>query len=93
MMKLKAPAPVAETIRGLHPNLKKKIRAGLEAILKDPEAGKALKQELSGLRSFRVGRYRIVYKFEGRATLEIVAVGPRKVIYTETYLLLRKSKE
>ncbi len=92
MLKLKVPAPVAETIRSLHPDVKKKIRAGLEAILKDPEAGKALKQELSGLRSFRVGRYRIVYKLEGKTALELVAVGPRKVIYTETYLLLRKSK-
>ena len=87
--KLKIPGDTAHLIRTLHPEIKKKIRAGLKAIILDPAAGKALKDELAGLRSFRVGRFRIIYRV-GRNVIELVAVGPREQIYEETYRLLKK---
>jgi len=59
-------------------------------ILADPHSGKALKEELSGLRSFRVGRFRIIYRIAAGKEIEIVTIGPRESIYRETYLLLRK---
>ena len=77
-------------IRGLHPDIRKKVRAGLEAIAKNPDAGKPLRLELAGLRSFRVGRFRIVYRMAAKGVLEVVAVGPRKTIYEETYRLLMR---
>jgi mRNA interferase RelE/StbE len=77
-------------IRSLHPELKKKVKSGLRAIVTDPFAGKALRDELKGLRSFRIGRFRIVYRISGKR-IEIAAVGPRKTIYEETLRLIRRS--
>lgn len=75
----------AALIRGLHPDIKKKIRAGLEAVARNPQRGKQLRQELAGLYSFRVGKFRIIYRIASKTLLELVAVGPRKTIYEETY--------
>ncbi|MEW6713756.1 MAG: type II toxin-antitoxin system RelE/ParE family toxin [Nitrospirota bacterium] len=89
--KLKAPDDIAHFIRTMHPDLKKKIRAGLSIILTNTFDGKALKDELAGLRSFRVSRFRIIYR-EGRNVIEIVAIGPRERIYEDTYKLLKKER-
>ncbi|MBM4271883.1 MAG: hypothetical protein FJ139_07005 [Deltaproteobacteria bacterium] len=53
-------------------------------------AGKALKDDLSGIKSYRIGRLRIIYRLYGKE-VQIVAIGPRKKIYLETYRLLKKS--
>ncbi|MBI5675863.1 MAG: type II toxin-antitoxin system RelE/ParE family toxin [Nitrospirae bacterium] len=90
--KLKVPDDIAHFIRTMHPDLKKKIRAGLGIILTNTAGGKALKDELAGLRSFRVSRFRIIYR-EGRNVIEIVAIGPRERIYEETYRLLKKERK
>jgi len=89
--RLRIPDAVAELIRGMHPALKKKVKAGLSAIVSDPLSGKALKEELGGLRSLRVGKFRIIYRMAGK-TVEIVAVGPRRIIYQETHRLLIRGK-
>ncbi|MBN2255009.1 MAG: type II toxin-antitoxin system RelE/ParE family toxin [Deltaproteobacteria bacterium] len=52
---------------------------------------KALKDELGDLRSFRVGKVRIIYQMNG-STVEIITVGPRKIIYQETHRLLIREK-
>ena len=87
--KLRVPEEVAESIRGMHPHLKKKIRASLKILLADPAEGKPLKEELKGLMSFRVSRFRIIYRIK-KTTIEIVALGPRNRIYEETLLLVKK---
>jgi mRNA interferase RelE/StbE len=89
--RLRVPDEVAELVRGMHPELKRKTRASLKTILADPSSGKALKGELAGLRSFRVGTFRIVYRVV-RKVLEIVAIGPRERIYEETYRLLKRDR-
>ena len=81
--KLKVPDETAALVRSLHPNLKRKIKAALQTVLTEPQTGKALKNELEGLRSFRVGKLRVVYRIKERI-IEIVAIGPRKTIYEET---------
>jgi mRNA interferase RelE/StbE len=63
----------------------------LRLILDAPHTGKKLKDELEGLRSFRVTRFRIIYRAR-KNIVEIVAVGPREKIYQETFLLLKKEK-
>jgi len=88
--RLRIPHETADLIKGLHPELKRKIKSALKAILSEPDAGKALKDELSGLRSYRVGRLRIIYSLY-KKEIRIVAVGPRAKIYLETYRLLKKS--
>jgi mRNA interferase RelE/StbE len=90
MRRLKVPDHVAALIRGLHPDLKRKVRSALRDIVADPAIGKLLRDELAGLRSCRVSRFRIVYR-AGAAVMEIVAVGPRHTIYQETWRRVRKS--
>ena len=74
----------------MHPQLKRKIRAGLEEISTDPYSGKALREELAGLMTFRISSFRIVYRITKGSVVEIVAIGPRKRIYEETYRLVKK---
>ena len=88
-IRIKLPVEVADLIRNLHPQIKRKIRSALEAIQEDPMSGKQLRGELAAYRSFRVGKIRIIYR-EKDGIIEIVAIGPRKVIYFETTLLLKK---
>lgn len=90
--RLRVPHSVAELIRNMHPQLKRKIRFSLDTILGRPEEGKDLRSELSGLRSFKVGRSRIVYRVQ-HDTVEIVAIGPRSMIYRETLQLLKKESK
>ncbi|MGQ0593937.1 MAG: type II toxin-antitoxin system RelE family toxin [Gammaproteobacteria bacterium] len=91
--RLRAPPQISALIGGLHPRIKKKVRAALEAILSDPHAGKALKDELAGLRSFRIGHFRIVYRISARRVIELVAIGPRERIYEATYRLIAKDPD
>ncbi|MDH4101608.1 MAG: type II toxin-antitoxin system RelE/ParE family toxin [Nitrospirota bacterium] len=88
--KLRVPDSIAVTIRALHPNLKQKIRAALELILAEPHSGKALRGEQAGLMTYRVSRFRIVYRIGRDRVVELVAVGPRESIYEETYRLVSK---
>ena len=92
LYRLRIPDEVARLIRGLHPLLKRKLKASLQTILPDPSFGKALKEELAGLWSFRVSRFRIIYRIRGARQIEIIAVGPRERIYEETFKLIRKEQ-
>jgi len=89
MHKIRVPHRVRELLREMHPHLKRKIKASMKMVLSNPNEGKALKDELAGLRSFRVGRLRIIYRLE-KNVVEIVTVGPRERIYEETFLILKK---
>ena len=89
LLKVRVPHEVAASIRRLHPHLKKKVRFALETIARDPFSGKALKDDLQGLMSFRVSRFRIVYRIDARKDIEIVTIGPRRIIYEETLRLLK----
>jgi hypothetical protein len=40
----------------MHPGLKKQVGAAIDVLLINPDHGKGLRDELVGLRSFRVGR-------------------------------------
>jgi mRNA interferase RelE/StbE len=90
MRRLRIPDEVAALIRGLHPDLKHKVRFALDDILADPTVGKALREELAGLRSCRVTRFRIIYRVAG-TEIEVVAVGPRRTIYAETWRKVRRN--
>ena len=89
MRRLRISDEVAGLIRGLHPDLKRKIRSALDDLLEDPTIGKPLREELAGLRSCRVARFRIIYRIAG-TVIEIVAVGPRHTIYEDTWRRVRR---
>jgi mRNA interferase RelE/StbE len=88
--RLRVPRAVEALIRGLHPDLKRKVRAGLDRLRSEPTAGKALRDDLEGLRSLRIGRARIIYRVAPDHVIELVALGPRRTIYEETLRLLRR---
>jgi len=88
MRRLRIPDDVAALIRGLHPDLKRRVRFALGDILADPEIGKPLRDEWAGLRSYRVSRLRIIYRVT-RTAIDIVALGPRRTIYRETWRRVR----
>jgi mRNA-degrading endonuclease RelE of RelBE toxin-antitoxin system len=77
----------ASIIQKLNPDVKRRVRAAVDGLLDSPLAGHALHDELSGLRSFRMGRmgkHRIVYRINDRdRVLEFLLVGLRRDIYQE----------
>jgi mRNA interferase RelE/StbE len=86
---VRLPNDVQRLIRSLHPDLKRRVRAAVDLLCVNPEAGRALKGELEGWRSMRVGRLRIVYR-EARKQIEVAAIGPRASIYFETARRLKR---
>ncbi len=93
--KLRIPEEIVKLIRGMHPHLKHKVKRALKTIINEPTSGKALKDELNGLRSLRVSvsRFRIIFRISRKGEMEIVALGPRKSIYEETFRLIEKERE
>lgn len=90
---LRVPPAVASLVRGLHPQIKRKLRNALRAILADPACGKALKAELAGLCSLRVGRFRVIYRIGSTRRIDLIAFGPRERIYEETHRLIVSGAE
>lgn len=92
MVKLRIPDYLVKFLRTLHPEIKRKVKSALKSITAKPYSGKLLKDELEGLRSVRVSRFRIIYLFDAKKEIQIVAIGPRATIYEETYRLIKKGK-
>ncbi len=93
MYKLIPPKDVRELIRTMHPSLKNKVKPSLKIILSEPYSGKTLMDQLSGLRSFRISSFRIIYRIKGPEQIELVAIGPRERIYEETFRMIQKKIE
>ena len=89
------PRVLRDLIRHLPPELKAKVKAGLRSIADNPYRAKELGDELAGLRSYRIGRSRVIYRVVG-SIVQIVALGPRADIYeraaAELSKTLRKGK-
>ena len=91
--KLRVPDEIVSLIRGMHPILKKRVKAALNEISHNPYCGRALKEELAGLRTFRIKRFRIIYKVPTKKQINIIALGPRKYIYEETFRIISKDRD
>ncbi len=77
----------ASRIRKLHPQVKRRIRAGVDRLLSSPLDGHALQEELGGLWSFRMGKYRIIYRLNDKeSALDILLVGPRVLPHSRILL-------
>ena len=92
VFRLKVPVEVRNVIRQVPPELKRKLRAALEDILDDPTCGKALKEEIEGYWTLRVGRTRIIYRRAGD-NVEIITIGPLETIYEEAARQIRRDQE
>ncbi len=93
--RIEIPRAVRDLIRHLPPGVKAKVKAALRSIADDPSHAKDLRDELAGLRSYRVARSRVIYRIVG-SMIQIVALGPRADVYeraaAELSKTLRKSK-
>ena len=56
------------------------LKEAIRELSDKPLLGKKLKGEFEGLRSYRVGRFRIVYRFV-KDLLEVVYIDDRKDVY------------
>jgi mRNA interferase RelE/StbE len=58
------------------------IENALGMLERDPEAGRALRGRLRGLRSLRVGSYRLIYQVaDGGRTVRVAAIRHRAIAY------------
>ena len=84
---------VRDLITHLPPELKRKVKTAFRAIAVDPHQAKELKEELVGLRSYRLGNVRIIFRLTGKI-VEVVAFGSRRDVYervaAELSILLRR---
>lgn len=67
-------------VQALHPPLKERIANALLDIATDPRSGKALKGDLKGNYSYRVGDWRIIYGIE-KSFIYIKDIRHRREVY------------
>lgn len=74
------------------PAMKQAARFALQELARNPGLGKELQEALSGFRSYRFMRYRIIYKIDTQEKHIVVwAIGHRRDIYENlSSLLLRE---
>lgn len=76
-------------IRKLDPGTRNRVRAAVDELSKDPLQGKLLSFTLKGLRSWRTGDWRIIYRAEAeRVVVVVVTVGHRRDVYERVRRLL-----
>ena len=84
----------AVLISGLHPEIKTMIRNAIDELQANPFLGDDLHDELSGFKSYKPRRYRILYKFEEEGnTIDIYYVGHRRDVYEQFGQLLKELQE
>jgi len=90
-LKIRLTPEAARFVAKLHPENRKIIRQALDEIRRNPHSGYDLQEELSGFKSFRSKRYRIIYKVdEVGHSIDVYLVGHRRDVYEQLGLLLRK---
>lgn len=83
----------ARLISKLPPEIKRLVRSSVDRLLSEPTVGTELTGELDGYLSYRVRRYRIIYRVnENESYIEIYHVGHRRDVYeTLRALILEKT--
>ena len=83
-LRLKFTPEAARLLAKLHPEGKKLIKSGLDELRENPFMGDDLEQELSGFKSLKIKRYRVLYAIdeEGKA-IQVYYVGHRRDVYEQ----------
>jgi addiction module RelE/StbE family toxin len=91
LFKMRFTPEASRLLAKIHPENKKMIRHSLNGLREDPYIGNQLSGELSGFRSLKVKRYRVVYGIhEEENLIDILYVGHRREIYEQFRTLLTK---
>ncbi len=89
--KIRFTPEAARLFSKLHPENKKLIKSALQELRQAPYSGQDLQEEMSGFKSFKSKRYRIVYKVnEEEHSVEVYFIGHRKDIYEQFKRLLNQ---
>ena len=81
----------ARLIAKLPPEIKQLVRSTIDALLDKPKMGTKLTGELDGDYSYRVRRYRIIYRVnEEESCLDVYHVGHRRDVYETLRSLLSR---
>lgn len=84
----------ADSIRKLHPDIKKLIRQSVDGLIHEPLKGDSLQGELLGFRSIKPQRYRIIYKVDmDKLRIDIYHVGHRRDVYENLKKLLEQIRQ
>ena len=79
----------ARLISKLPPEIKRLVRSAIDTLLTEPTVGTELTGELVGYRSYRVRRYRIIYRInEDEPCVDVYHVGHRRDVYETLRTLL-----
>ena len=79
----------SKALTELHPDSKRLIQKAIKQIRNSPHSGTELQGELSGFKSFKPKRYRIIYKLaEEKQRIEIYYIGHRRDVYERFRQLL-----
>ena len=79
-MKLLVSEQILARLRTLHPDHRREIRSALRELAKGRGDVKELAGRLAGFYRLRIGRYRIVYRYEEKH-LEAIFLEQRSVVY------------
>ena len=91
---LKFTEETARILSKLHPNNKKLIIQALAELAENPYAGNDLQEEFYGFKSFKLKRFRVLYKInEEDNTIQIYHIGHRKDVYEQFHRLLTALKK
>jgi mRNA interferase RelE/StbE len=87
--KIRFTPEAARLLSKLHPESKRLIKAALQELRQSPYSGDELQQELSGFKSYKTKRYRILYDVnEEEKVLQIYYIGHRRDVYEQFRVLL-----
>jgi len=83
-VRLKFTPEAARLLAKLHPEAKKLIKSGLDELRQSPYLGDELQQELSGFKSYKIKRYRVLYAIdEEEGVIQVYYVGHRRDVYEQ----------
>ena len=83
-LRLQFTPEAARLLAKLHPEAKKLIKSGLDELRQNPYLGDDLQEELSGFKSYKIKRYRVLYAVnEEEQVIRVYYVGHRKDVYEQ----------
>ncbi|GIK60640.1 MAG: type II toxin-antitoxin system RelE/ParE family toxin [Ignavibacteriota bacterium] len=82
MWKIQYTQKAIKSFEKVNPDVIKNLRVAIEKLKSQPDLGKQLTGPLKGLRSLRIGDYRIIYKKEKEVfVILVITIGHRKEVY------------
>jgi len=83
-LRLQFTPEAARLLAKLHPEAKKLIKSGLDELRQNPYLGDDLQEELSGFKSYKIKRYRVLYAVdEEKEVIRVFYVGQRRDVYEQ----------